>query len=217
MKKCVIFDLDGTLLNSLSSIKHYADLALSKNGLPPIEKDKYKILAGFGSLSLIKGCFAYDGVTLSDDEAIKIEREYLREYNSDPCYLTTVYDGIEELLSALKEKGIAVCINSNKPNSSVVPIVKHFFGDNVFSVIAGARDGVPRKPDPTAVFEILDTLGFTVDDCIFVGDSDADMQTATNAGVFGFGALWGFRTEKELLDNGASAVSFNPLDILKYI
>ncbi len=217
MKKCVIFDLDGTLLNSLSSIKHYADLALSKKGLPPIESEKYKILAGFGSLSLIKGCFSYSGVNLSDEEAVEIEKEYLREYNSDPCFLTTVYDGIEELLSALKEKGVLVCVNSNKPHSSVVPIIAHFFGKDTFSVVAGARDGVPRKPDPTAVFEILDTLGFTPDECIFVGDSDADMQTATNAGVFGFGALWGFRTEKELIENGASTVSFNPLDILKYI
>ena len=214
MRKCAVFDLDGTLLNTLDSIAYFANCELAKHGLSPIDSDKYKYFVGDGAAELMRRAFLYHGITLSETEILKISADYVSGYNADCCYLTEVFDGIYELLSELKGRHIKVCVFSNKPHSSVVPIVEHFFGNNTFDIVKGSEAGRPRKPDPTVLLEMLNSLDVSPSECAFIGDSSVDMKTGKNSGAVSIGVLWGFRTKEELLENGADYIVSKASEIL---
>lgn len=203
MYKCVIFDLDGTLLNTLEDLANVGNRVLEKMGFPQHETEKYKYFVGNGIPKLIEriipeGC--------SDEDRKKVHELYSENYGKHCCDNTKPYEGIAELLRNLKNNGIMTAVATNKDHSFSVELVKEFF-DSSIDIVVGRKDGFPKKPDPYAVNYILNELGIDKSDTLYVGDSDVDMQTALNAGVCSCGALWGYRTERELTESGACHIA----------
>ena len=215
-KRAVIFDLDGTLSDSIHSIKYCADQAAAAFGYGPFSVEQYKYFVGDGAANLIKRVLAAGGDTeLSHfEEAFALYREIFRE---NCMYQVRPYDGIRELLAALKERGAKIAVLSNKSHAETVNVIEALFGKGYFDVIQGQKDNVPIKPSPEGVFQILNRLGLTAADILYLGDTATDMKTGKGAGAFTVGALWGFRDRKELEEGGADAVIGHPLELLELL
>lgn len=215
-KKAVIFDLDGTLTNTLKSIWKSANLSLKDAGLPPIELDRYRYFVGDGAEELIKRALIADGdVQLSRLDQMR--ESYRKHFEKYVNYEVKPYDGILELLTALKERGILMAVNSNKPQERTVDVVEKIFGKNTFDILVGQCEERRRKPAPDGVFYILEKLGLSPDEVLYLGDTCVDMKTGKSAGVFTLGALWGFRDRQELEANHADALIGQPLELLSYL
>lgn len=216
MKKLVIFDLDGTLTNTLKSIQKSANMALEAFGFAPYEVDRYRYFVGNGSAELIRQCLIHDGdVKLAHfDEVMGKYEEVFEKY----CmYEVKPYDGILELIGALKERGFLLAVNSNKPQAQTEDVISSVFGNGVFDMVVGQVDDRPRKPAPDGVNFILSKLGLTQDEAVYLGDTSIDMQTGKSAGVLTVGALWGFRDREELEEYHADAIIESPMDLLNYV
>lgn len=215
MKKLVIFDLDGTLTNTLKSIQKSANLALEAFGFAPYEVDRYRYFVGNGSKELIRQCLIHDGDTeLTHFDEVMGRYEEVFEKNC--MYEVKPYDGILELLRALKEKGFLLAVNSNKPQAQTEDVISSVFGEGVFDMVVGQVEERPRKPAPDGVKYILSKLGVTEEETVYLGDTSIDMQTGRSAGVFTVGALWGFRDREELEEHHADAIIASPTELLKY-
>ena len=216
MTKLCIFDLDGTVLDTLGTIAYYANGALVKHGIAPFEKDEYKYLVGRGATNLVHGMLRKRDC---DGEALfaRVFEDYNAAYNKNTSYLTEVYAGMRETLDALKEKGIKLALVSNKPNVAVRGVLGEFFPEGYFDFAVGQREGVPIKPDPTSVFEAMEHLGIDASDCVYVGDTGVDMQTGRRAGIFTVGVLWGFREREELIREGADALVEQARELFLYV
>lgn len=216
MKKAVIFDLDGTLTNTLKSLWKSTNMALATAGLPPHEIDSYKYFAGNGAKELIRKSLIADG----DTELVHFDsvmEAYNRIFEEYCMYEVKPYDGIPELLKALKEKGLHLAVNSNKPQPRTVDVVEEIFGKDTFDLLVGQCEERRRKPAPDGVNYILEQLHLNKEDVLYIGDTCTDMQTGKSAGVFTVGALWGFRDRQELVENHADAIIEKPLELLQYI
>lgn len=216
MKKAVIFDLDGTLTNTLKSLWKSTNMALATAGLPPHEIDSYKYFAGNGAKELIRKSLIADG----DTELVHFDsvmEAYNRIFEEYCMYEVKPYDGIRELLKALKEKGLHLAVNSNKPQPRTVDVVEEIFGKDMFDLLVGQCEERRRKPAPDGVNYILEQLHLDQADVLYIGDTCTDMQTGKSAGVFTVGALWGFRDRQELVENHADAIIEKPLELLQYI
>lgn len=216
MKKAVIFDLDGTLTNTLKSLWKSTNMALATAGLPPHEIDSYKYFAGNGAKELIRKSLIADG----DTELVHFDsvmEAYNRIFEEYCMYEVKPYDGIRELLKALKEKGLHLAVNSNKPQPRTVDVVEEIFGKDTFDLLVGQCEERRRKPAPDGVNYILEQLHMNKEDVLYIGDTCTDMQTGKSAGVFTVGALWGFRDRQELVENHADAIIEKPLELLQYI
>ncbi len=215
MVKACIFDMDGTVVDTLSSIAYFANNALNEAGLPSIDTEDYRYLVGNGAKNLIKSML----VKIDADEKLfdKVFSRYSTTYNDNFLYLAEPYDGIPDLLKALKDKGITIAILSNKPHATTIKISDALFGKDLIDVCYGARDGVALKPDPAGVFEILAELNLKKEDCLYIGDTSTDMKTGKGAGLYTVGVLWGFRERDELEDNGADAIISHPSELLNII
>ena len=213
MIKACIFDMDGTVLDTIGTITYYVNKTLSAFGIPKISEDECKIFVGNGARVLIER--ALDARGIKDGELVlRVLSAYNEEYDKNPNYLTKPYDEIPELLSELKKRNIAVGIVSNKPDFLTRPLAKLFFGDLVDKSV-GAKDGIPLKPCPDAVLSMLESFGASSSECVYVGDTSVDMKTGKNAGArLTVGVLWGFRKKEELLSGGADVLVNNPLQIL---
>lgn len=210
-----IFDLDGTLLNTLPTIAHYGNSALKEFNFPEIEPERYKHLIGDGRDILIHRMLGeFDADT--DDNFQKVRTAYDTLYEADYMYLAKPYPYIEELLTALKDNNIKLAVLSNKPDNVAGAIVKEVFGDT-FSEVWGKRSDYPTKPDPTAALEICRLLGELPKDTVFIGDTSVDVNTGKNAGMFTVGAEWGFRDRKELEDAGADFIAKTAIDIIQAV
>lgn len=212
MIKACIFDMDGTTVNTLDSIAYYANAALRKFNLAPIETERYKILVGNGARKLTERMIKESGGDAALHEPLL--EYYNKTYDDGFLYLARPYDGICELLKSLKERGIKAAILSNKPNPTTVKIADSLFGSGLIDLCFGGRDGVPLKPDPTAVFEITEKLGVAPGECLYIGDTATDIETGKNSGIFSIGVLWGFRGREELEKAGADAIVSSPNEIL---
>ena len=200
MIKACVFDLDGTLLNTLPTIAHYVNTMLVRYGIEPCGLDEIRAYVGFGSRDLLRRALAGRNVKDIDFEAFY--DEYLKGYDSAPAYLTAPYEGVYELLALLREKGCRLAVLSNKPDSSIQLLVEKFF-PSTFDIVRGAREGVKLKPEPDALFEILESFGVTPDECFYVGDGIPDMQISKAASVgVPVAALWGFTDADALLSIG---------------
>lgn len=197
-----IFDLDGTLANTLTSIAHFGNATLEHFHLPTIPTEQYKTLVGNGADKLMRRMLRTVGAQFSEERIQQFRAYYDSLYESDPMALVEPYPGIVDLLHQLKKEGFQLGVLSNKPDNVARDIVAEMFGD-LFSQAHGQREGIPVKPDPTAVLEIASALGTTPDRVLYCGDSGVDMQTGKNAGMHPCGVLWGFREEDELRENGA--------------
>lgn len=216
MKKAVIFDLDGTLTDTLDSIKYCADAAIATCGMEPYEKDDYKYFVGEGAARLIEKCLLGRG----DEKLENFEKAFAayKEIFAENCmYNVRPYDGIRELLATLKEAGVKIAVLSNKPHPETIDVIETLFGKGYFDVIHGQKPEVERKPSPAGVFCILQELGLNVDEVAYLGDTCTDMQTGKSAGAFTVGALWGFRDQKELEENHADVIIKKPLELLDYV
>ena len=216
MKKLVIFDLDGTLTDTLDSIEKSANMTIGAFGFAPIARDKYRYFVGNGAKELIRQCLAYYGC--EDGECLEKVYAHYQEVFAQHCmYHVRPYDGIVPLLQALREKGILLAVNSNKPHPRTVQVVEDIFGRDTFDCIIGQSDERARKPAPDGVFAIMEMLSVEKEDVIYIGDTCTDMQTGKSAGVFTVGALWGFRDRQELEAYHADAVIAHPMDLLDYL
>ncbi len=216
MKKAVIFDLDGTLSDSLASIKYCADLAVKPWGFGPFSEEQYKYFVGDGAANLIKRCLKAGG----DTQLVHFEEAFARyrEIFKDNCmHEVKPYEGIRELLAALKEKGLKITVLSNKPHDQTIDVVETLFGKGYFDVIQGQKPEVPIKPSPEGVYQIMEQLSLKREDILYLGDTGTDMKTGKSAGAFTVGVLWGFRKREELEENGADAIIAHPLDALMYV
>ena len=214
MIKCCIFDLDGTILNTITTITYFVNKTLQKFGYPNITEDQCKYFVGNGARLLITRTLAHFGVT-DEKTAGAVLDAYDRDYKSDPYYLTAKYDGIDELLSGLRRAGIRLAVVSNKQDRIAKDAVSHFFPDT-FDMVVGGKDGVPLKPAPDAPLSVLTTLGFSPEECAFIGDTAVDVQTGKNMNAARvIGVSWGFRKREELSD--ADYVADDPAQILRVL
>lgn len=216
MKKAVIFDLDGTLSNSIMSIKYSSDQTLEEFGFGPFSEAQYKYFVGDGAANLIKRALIAGG----DEKLAFFDRAYAKykEVFAKYCmYQVEPYDGIRELLSALKEKGVFLAVLSNKPHNETIKVIHDLFGDDVFDVVQGQMENVAIKPSPEGVFQILEKLQLSAKEVLYLGDTATDMKTGKSAGAFTLGALWGFRDQEELEEGGADAIVGHPLEVLSYL
>ena len=215
MKKLVIFDLDGTLINSIEDLGQAANYALSKNGFPTHSLASYPFFVGNGVRNLIRKALPDDMRTDSIIESLlKDFKEYYNEHNTD-C--TKPYDGIEELLRNLQDNGVKIAVASNKYQQATEKIIAHYFGDIDFVAVYGQREGVNVKPDPSVVFSILSDAKVPKSEVLYVGDSGVDMETARRACVDSVGVTWGFRSEKELNEYHADMIVNKASDIFDIV
>lgn len=212
--KAAIFDLDGTLLDTLETLAHYCNRTLETFGLQTYPKADYRYMVGDGAKMLVHRMLAGQNAD-SEEMFEKAYRHYIDTYNSDKLFKTEIYEGVPMLLNGLRERKVKVAVLSNKPHEATVPILKHFFGETTFDEMRGAMEGVPLKPDPTAALQIAEKLGVLPEECIYVGDTAVDMETGKRAGFFTVGVLWGFRDETELREGGADCIVSTPEEILE--
>lgn len=212
MKQAIIFDLDGTLTNTLTDISTAMNRALRLNDLPEHPVDAYRYMVGNGAKTL-----AVRAVGEHQDKMPAVLAEYQAYYEKHTQDATRPYDGVPELLEQLQARGLKLCVLSNKPHADTVNVVRHFFPQIQWAVIRGQVEGVPVKPDPAGAVAILEMLGLTGSDCYYLGDTYVDMTTAVSAGMHPVGVLWGFRDEKELRDSGAKNIIAHPLELLELL
>ena len=215
MKKLVIFDLDGTLLNTIEDLGHAANYALEKNGFATHTIASYRFFVGNGVKKLISRVIPEEHRT--DEIITKLLKDFRSYYDEHNCDCTKPYDGIEDLLTDLSLQGIKLAVASNKYQAATEAIIKHFFPNVNFVAIEGQREGVNVKPDPSIVFAILAQARVPKADVLYVGDSGVDMETARRACVDSVGVTWGFRSEKELVEYYAGNIIHRPIDILELI
>lgn len=212
----VIFDLDGTLSDSIISIAYCANRALEKYGLSPFVTDRYKYFVGDGAATLIHRCVENQETDRSDLYE-QVKAEYDRLFAVDCMYQVKPYPGIVELLQELKKRQIPIAVLSNKPHPNTLKVIHDLFGNDMFTIVQGQIPQIEKKPSPDGVLYIAEKLGIPAEQFLYVGDTNTDMQTGKNAGAFTVGVLWGFRDRKELEDNDADAIIETPMELLQYL
>lgn len=215
MKKLIIFDLDGTLLNTIADLASATNHALAANGYPQHATEEYRFFVGNGINKLFERALP-DGEK-TETNVLRIRQSFIPYYDVHCADLTRPYPGIPELLNTLQQKGIQIAVASNKYQRATGKLIPHFFPDIRFTAIFGQREGIPRKPDPQIVHEIIKLAGVQPEDVLYVGDSNVDMQTALHAKVDGIGVTWGFRPRTELEEGHPFAIIDKASDLLAYI
>ncbi|MCD8357252.1 MAG: HAD-IIIA family hydrolase [Clostridia bacterium] len=210
MKNAVIFDLDGTLLNTLGDLRGAVNYALSLRRLPPRSTDEVRRFVGNGVRNLMRRALPAGTEDTEIDAALADFKQYYAEHIRDS---TVPYDGIPELLVILRKRGIKIGVLSNKIDSATQELIHHFFRGKV-DVVFGEHEDVPRKPDPTSCKIVMEKLGRKPEEVLYVGDSGTDMKTAKNAGLTAVGVTWGFRDQDDLIHNGADYLVDVPIQIL---
>lgn len=213
MKKLVIFDLDGTLVNSIADLGTAANYALEQCGYPTHPISAYPRFVGSGITKLLERVLPESCRTGEHVEALRVHfKEYYGEHMAD---FTEPYPGIPELLEQLSSRGIAVAVASNKYQAAVEKLIHHFFPTIAWAAVEGQKEGVPVKPDPSIVFEILGKCPTAKADVLYVGDSGIDMETARRACVESAGVSWGFRPVSELRDHLADHIVESASQLLR--
>lgn len=207
--KAVFFDMDGTLVNSLNDLAVSTNYALDKNGYEKKPIENYADYQGNGVYVMIERALAPKVV--SKEELTTLRNDFFDYYKNHCTDYTTVYDGMRELVETLKTNGIIVGCITNKVEKIAINIIEYFFGG--MDIVAGQIDGVPNKPDPYQTNEAMKTLNLKPEECLFVGDTNVDINTAAAACVKSVGCLWGFRTKEELIQAGADYIVSDPSEI----
>ncbi len=208
--RAYIFDLDGTLLDTLLDLANAVNFAMRFKGYPERTVDEVRSFIGNGIKVLIKRSVP-DGTSDTDyAEALEIFTKYYLEHIADN---TKPYDGMIDVVKTLRERGCKVAVLSNKAHFAAQAVVKDFFGD-IFDLVVGKMDEFPSKPEPDSLFYTIKTLGVTAEDCVYIGDSDVDVLTAHNAGIPCIGVTWGNRDEDVLVSGGAEYIANKPEEIL---
>ncbi|MFW6155290.1 MAG: HAD family hydrolase [Planctomycetota bacterium] len=213
--EAVLFDLDGTLLNTLDDLADSMNAVLADEGLPTAPAEDHRFMIGDGVLNYVLRALPEDR---RDDRALvdRIREAYRVRYAAAWRNTTHLYDGVIAMLAGLRQRGLRLAVLSNKPDGFTRDMVSHFLGGVPFEIVRGATDGVPLKPDPAAAVAIAERMDVPAADFLYLGDTATDMRTARTAGMFAVGALWGFRPRAELADAGAQALITRPTDLLTY-
>lgn len=209
--KCVLFDLDGTLVDSLADLADSMNRVLTRQGLPSHPVHAYRYFVGDGIVNLVQR--ALPAEAQQHDFIQQCAQEMRREYALHWADTTRPYAGIAELLDTLATREVEMAILSNKPEALTREVVREILPNWHFAAVAGAREEFPRKPDPAGALRIAKLLHRDPADFLYLGDTNTDMQTARAARMFAIGALWGFRTADELKKNGAQALLSVPLEL----
>lgn len=210
--KAVLFDLDGTLLDTLEDLADSMNTVLESNNYPTHDVGKYKHFVGDGVVELVKRTLPPNMV---DQRTVdRCVQSMKREYSRRWICKTRLYGGVSDLLDALISKRIKLAILSNKPHLLTEKMVRKYLDAWQFEAVLGARDGVPLKPDTTSALSIAGALSLSPQEFLYLGDTNTDMQTACNAGMHAVGVLWGFRERDELKRSGACDLIAHPLDLL---
>lgn len=216
MKKAFIFDLDGTIVDSVGAIADCANFCMGEKGLSPQPINAYMQFAGDGQYELIKRALKASG-----DIELKYYDEVMARYVElfkDCCHIgCTAYDGVRETLEILKAKGIKLAVLSNKAHFNTIKVVEYVYGQGYFDYIQGQMDHINKKPSPDGVYMVMEELGVTSDECIYVGDTSVDMLTGHAAEIFAVGVTWGFRDRAELIEYKADAIIDKPEELLEYL
>lgn len=211
--KAVVFDLDGTLLDTLTDLTNAVNVALRKNGMPERTIEEVRCFVGNGVRNLMKRAIPQGEENPAFEKTFADFRAYYGEHCKD---FTKPYEGILPLLEALKKKGIQMAIVSNKLDSAVKVLAKEYFGGYITSAI-GEMEGVAPKPAPDTARKALAELGISKDEAVYVGDSDVDIMTAANAEMFCISVTWGFRDREFLMLHGASHLIDKPEEVLTFL
>ena len=214
MIKAVLFDLDGTLADSLIDLADGVNRAISSKGFPTHNVEAFKYFVGDGIPKMIERALPEDH--RDEDTVNEIKDIFLPYYAVHYADNTYAYSGMPELVNTLKTQGFIVAVVTNKEQHMANEVVTSLYGD-IFDLIFGKRDGIPAKPDPTAALMAMEELGVKPQECVFIGDSGMDVATAVNSGAVPVGELWGFRKEDELLANGAKYIIKKPEELLEII
>ncbi len=209
--KAIIFDLDGTLADTLTDIADSMNRVLKAHRFPLHGLTEYKLLVGRGLDNLVKQ--ALPESARQPGLVSKCLADMMEDYKENCLVNTCLYDGIKEMLIGLVKSDVKLAVFSNKAEPLTHKIVKHFLSDIPFFMVIGARSDLPKKPDPAGALSISRKMAVHPEEMIYMGDSDVDMITATRAGMYAVGVLWGFRTGEELLANGAKALLEKPSDL----
>ncbi len=213
--KAVIFDLDGTLVNTLQDLATCVNTVLSEKGYPTHKLDAYRFFVGEGAIKLIRRVLPHGN---RDESTIKeCHQLFMKVYGQNCGKEAFLYEGIPELLDALAERRLKLCVLSNKPHEFTIKSINEQLAQWEFDMVLGQRDTIPRKPDPAGAIEIADYLDIPPSDFIYLGDSATDMKTSVAAGMFPVGALWGFRDKAELSENGAQKLIEKPIELLELL
>ena len=204
MYKHVIFDLDGTLLNTLEDLADAANWVCAQHGWPAHGVEEYKYFVGNGAAKLLERVVP-EGVPVTDGLRQVLLEEFGRRYGAHKSDKTTPYPGMPEAVRRLREAGLTLAVLSNKPDEAARPVVERYY-PNLFHQVRGALPGVPVKPDPTLLRRLMAEMGASQRDTLFVGDSNVDIRTAKHGGLTSCGVLWGFRTRRELEEEGADYI-----------
>lgn len=213
--KLVIFDLDGTLLNTIADLAYSTNYAFEQLGFPTHPVDVYKFFVGNGINKLFERALPEGEKT--PENILRVRELFLSYYDEHNTDYTLPYEGIPELLGVIHDKGVRIAVASNKYQRATEKLTRTFFPNVPFAAVFGQREGVPVKPDPTVVHDILHVAGVSASDVLYVGDSGVDMLTAANSGVLSVGVTWGFRPRSELEENKARYIVDEPVEIKKLI
>ena len=210
--KAVIFDLDGTLVNSLEDLADATNYALKFFGQQPHNTEAFKLMVGEGTRTLISRALNNKNTELVEPVLAKMREKYMQICLNK----SRPYKGLQEVVAELAKKNIKLAVLTNKDEKMAQKIVSHFF-DGLFQIVKGTIEAVAVKPEPTAALQVLEKLGVRPEEAIFVGDSKIDVQTAKAAGIKAVGVSWGFRGRGELIEAGADAVVEEPIALLKIL
>jgi phosphoglycolate phosphatase len=207
--RAVLFDLDGTLADTLADLASATNWALAQVGCSTHPTDDYRHMVGDGARELCARALPADKQGLVND-VLRLMRQHYDEHCFD---LTRLYPGIAELVMALAERHFRLAVLSNKPDDFTKRVIAHYFKPSPFAIVRGQLPNVPLKPDPTAALQIAQELGVPPAHWLYLGDTNTDMRTACSAGMHPVGVLWGFRDRDELLDSGAEHIVAKPRDV----
>lgn len=202
MYKLCIFDMDGTVVNSIGDIAAALNRALEKMGYPTHKEDRYYKMVGDGMAVLCRR--AIEGAP--EEEVQKLIALYDADYKNNCCERSYIYEGMSDAIKRLKEEGVRCAILSNKPHLQLMEIAKVLFEDDMFDEILGHTPQFPPKPDPSSLIYLMNKMGYDSEDVVFVGDSNVDIRLGKAADVFTVGVTWGFRGEEELRAEGVDAI-----------
>ncbi|MBT4526029.1 MAG: HAD family hydrolase [Deltaproteobacteria bacterium] len=206
--KAIIFDMDGTLLNTIDDLANSMNRVLSKDQFPTHTVADYKLMVGYGAYELVKRALP---VTINEESDIL---PYLKQFKADYFenwnVKTELYWGVSEMLNSLEQLEIKLSILSNKPQPATLKCIEQYLHQYRFEIILGQREGIPVKPDPTGALEICDQLGLIPDQVIFIGDTAVDIETGKHAGMYTVGVTWGFRSRLELENAKADYIIDKP-------
>jgi len=211
----IVFDLDGTLLDTLADLADSMNHVLRARDFPTYDTEAYRYFVGGGAVALIRGTLPPE--QQSDELIEDCVRAFRKQYTSNWNVKTRLYDGVADMLDALSGRPVGMAIFSNKPDEFVKLCVREYLSKWEFVAVLGQRDGIPLKPDPGGAFQAAQSLNAEPRDVLYVGDTGTDMKTAVNAGMFPLGVLWGFRPEAELREHGAAELISEPSELLKFV